>query len=209
MEKITIQVEPEIQDYARAITAYSTRKRSYWIGLGVTFISCLAMLIVSIANIQMGRGNTSLLLVFIAFVIMLLSFYPFWSGWIITKKMKKNDLATLVTTYVLDEEKVSVSSSMSETTFLWSLFAQAFEDGEYFLFGYSSNKNMVQFIPKRSFESEEQESLVRSLITQKLGAVENIRKGFTGWKLALVSALLSLLFFGCVVVIAFSIALLI
>jgi hypothetical protein len=199
MEKIVVHVEPKIQDYSRALRAYITRRQKYWISLGASFTFCLSSGLILGLNILKQR-STSLILVVVAVVWLMLISLPLWSEWLIKRKMSKNKLATLPTTYEMDDERIAISNSVAETKYSWILFSRAFENEQYFLLGYSTNKNMVQFIPKRAFLSKDHETLTRSLIVRQLGEIENIQKGLTGWKLALLSAILFLLMFGCVVV---------
>ncbi len=100
-----------------------------------------------------------------------------------------------------------VISQMAEAKYDWKLFTKAFEDGQYYMITYSTNKNMFQFIPKRAFNSLEQEAKTRELIVRQLGKIEDTGEGLTRWGLAALTAVLTLVFILCVIGLAVLIAL--
>lgn len=207
MEKIVIQFVPELNDYSRVIRSFLTRKRLYWVGLGVIgglALICSGLLIIDSLD---GSFQTTKYLVPLILALVIIESYPLWGGWLTLRSASKKENLILPARYELDEENMIVISQMAEAKYDWKLFTKAFEDGQYYMITYSTNKNMFQFIPKRAFNSLEQEAKTRELIVRQLGKIEDTGEGLTRWGLAALTAVLTLVFILCVIGLAVLIAL--
>ena len=200
MEKIVVQFAPTLEDYSHVVRSFLTRKRSYWVSLGILGIAALSFFILAIFEILNGEFGRVVYSLLFSFLIAFVMSYPLWSGWLTIKNAQKKEQLVLPAKYELDDEKVIVVNQIAEVKYDWGMFSKAFDDGQYFFLTYSTNKNMFQFIPKRAFASIEQENMTRDLIIRHLGSVENTINGMTGWKLTVFFAVLSLLFVFCWVV---------
>lgn len=58
--------------------------------------------------------------------------------------------------------------SLAESKPSWDAFRQVIETRADFLLCHATSKHMVQFVPKRAFESPEQEEAFRALVRSKL-----------------------------------------
>ena len=208
MVKIIVQFEHTLNDYSRVIRSFLTRKRLYWVSLGVYSICALIFLVLAVAGLFNDSLRMGFYLAPIFLLILLFTFYPFWSGWLTIRNAPKKEHLTLPAKYELDDERVVVVNELAEVKYDWNVFSKAYDDGQYFFISYSTNKNMFQFIPKRAFASVEQERITRDLIVRHLGEIEETQKGLTGWKLTVLTAILFSLIMLCVVVVAVSVAIL-
>lgn len=199
MEKIVIQFVPDLKDYSNVIRSFYTRRRSYWIGLGVVIALTIIILPLSLLDLYTGDFKTSVYISPILLLLVLIVSIPLWSGWLTIRNASKKENLTLPAKYELDDEKVYVVNQIAEVKYDWSVFNKAYEDQRYIFITYSTNKNMFQFIPKRAFTSIDQEKMARELIIRHLGGIEDNQKGLTGWKLAGLAAVLFFAFLLCVI----------
>lgn len=197
MEKVVVQIKPELADYSRVIFAYTTRKRMYWFGIGAISACSVVFFLLAIWMTLDGDGNLGLTLVAIAIFLLLLVSFSLLTGWFSARSLSNKKQATLPITYEFDDEEIVVRSAVAEGKYSWAMFNKAYENKQYLMFGYSVNKKMVQFIPRRAFDSREHESTIRAVVGRKLGEIENIEKGLTGWKLSLVIGITTLFLFAC------------
>ena len=190
MDKVVLQFEPKPNDYSYVIRSFLTYKRMYWVSLGIYSIGTLALLAVSVLSFWIDSLRFSLYLAVIFLMLLFLTSYPLWSGWLTVRNAPKKEHLTLPARYELDDDQVVVVNQLAETKYDWRVFSKAFDDGQYYFLSHSTNKNMLQFIPKRAFASPEQENAVRGMIIRHLGEIEDTQKGLTGWKLTVLTALL-------------------
>lgn len=200
MEKITIQFKPEIGDYHKVTRSYLTRKRIYWLFLGIYIACTLAIIFLTILSILGGGTLRSAIIYFgpIVLFFVFLTFLPVISGWLTVRSAVKKEHLTIPVTYEIDGEKVRVSNALADVIYSWDVFSHAYENETYFFLTHSSNLNMFQFIPKHAFSSVNEEAFVRSIAVEKFGKVENIRSGLTGWKLTFLVVFLITLLLACV-----------
>lgn len=202
MEKIVIQFVPDLKDYSHVIRSFYTRKRSYWIGLGVAIAISVILLPLSIFNLLTGDMRTGLYFIPLLLLLAFLVSIPLWNGWLTIRSASKTENLTLPATYELGDEKVFVVNQIAEVKYDWSMFSRAFEDRNYYFITYSTNKYMFQFIPKRAFVSIDQKRMARELIVRHLGEIEETSKGLKGWKLAGLAAILFIALLLCIIGVA-------
>lgn len=102
----------------------------------------------------------------------------------------------------MDNDRIFTVNQVAENKMDWSVFNKVVETKEYYFLIYSVNKNAFQIIPKRAFESIQQEQEARILFEQKLGKIENIQIGLRGWKLSFLTFVVLALFSGGCLVLA-------
>jgi hypothetical protein len=190
MEKVTVKFTPRPEDYSTTIRIFSSSKSiATSIAKGfLAFVSIILVLIVALSIFKVGLRGLSHLWGYIVPVLilsLLIFLAPSLSGWAMARKVSKQPQLSQPVTYEIGDEKIRIMSSLSESILDWRLFSKVFETEEHYLLVYVTNKNMFQFLAKRTFESKIQENEVRSLIEQKLGKIEDIQKGLRGWKLSL------------------------
>ncbi|HRQ22011.1 MAG TPA: YcxB family protein [Anaerolineales bacterium] len=194
MEKIKIQFTPLLQDYGKSarILLVNRQKRTAIVNGFVVFT-----IIAVIANFFLNSGDSinkySLpILIFLAIIL----FSPIVSAWLMQRKASKQPQLLQTVVYEMDNEQILSVSQLAESKLNWNIFNKVFEADEYYFLIYVVNKSMYQFIPKRAFESPEQEKYARILFERKLGRIENIQKGLRGWKLSLLTFLGIVIFSG-------------
>lgn len=169
----------------------------YWFGVGVFSACSVWFFLLAIWMILDGDGSLGLTFVAIAIFLLLLVSVSLLTGWFSARGLSNTEQATLPVTYEFDDEEIVARSAVAEGKYSWAMFNKAYENNQYLMFGYSVNKNIVQFIPKRAFDSREHEATIRAVVVRKLGEIENIEKGLTGWKLSLVIGITTLFLFAC------------
>jgi hypothetical protein len=83
---------------------------------------------------------------------------------------------------------------VSETRYNWEILKSAFESKDLYFLTYAADQNSFQFIPKRVFQSQEQENDFRDLIIHHLSNIQVIDRGIKGWKLSVLVGIVSLIF---------------
>jgi hypothetical protein len=95
-------------------------------------------------------------------------------------------------TWELDDERVHIQTALSEAKLAWVAFTHAGETTSYYFLVYAQNKNVVQFLPRRTFTGQgPDEAAFRSFLEGRFGALRNMGVRLT-FKLSLV--LLGLLY---------------
>jgi hypothetical protein len=76
--------------------------------------------------------------------------------------------------WYLDDDQIITKTKVSEIKLNWSVFTKVLEFGPYYLLLHSGNVRVLSFIPKRSFESPEQEIEFRKLVERKIGKINDV-----------------------------------
>jgi hypothetical protein len=186
MDKITLQFTPKPEDYSIAIKTYiSNRQTSFSVLRGILGVPIFTILLSLVLNIFNGDFQSFLCYLPILLMLLLVLFLPAISGSSVARKTLKQPQLPHPVTFELDDEKIYITTQLAENKLDWNVFNKVVETDLYYLFIYTVNKNMIQFLPKRSFVSQTQQEDVRLLVEKKLGKIENIQKGIRGWKLSL------------------------
>lgn len=190
MEKITVKFIPQPEDYSTTIRIFSSSK-SIATSIAKGFLALVSLVLISIVTLSIFKAGLRSLshlwgyIVPVLILSLLIFLAPSLAGWATARKVSKQPQLSQPITYEIGDEKIHITSSLSESILDWRLFSKVFETEQHYLLVYVTNKNMFQFLAKRAFESKIQENEVRSLIEQKLGKIEDIQKGLRGWKLSL------------------------
>ncbi len=165
-QPISFHFIPTKDDYIRGLRAFETSKTNFKRNMAKIGIF-EALFVVAIFAGSLGDGPWPWLLVLIGPIILgyFWGILPLRMG----RQIEKNERFTAETTWELGEDQIVIKNKFSETKMDWGSFQKVVETGDYYLLIYATSKNMFQFIPKRAFESQEQETNFRELLKRKLG----------------------------------------
>jgi hypothetical protein len=160
METLTVVCTCTEKDYVKAARAIMMRGPASWVlwlvGLGMT--TC-----VIVALVRSGDTGS-----FFRFALLLPAFMVLYtfvlSPMLIARRVRKHERLRTEVTWQFSDVDVLMSNKYSEVRIDWGTFQTVRETKEYYLLAYTVNKRVHQFIPKRAFESEEQEEAFRELL---------------------------------------------
>ena len=75
-------------------------------------------------------------------------------------------------TWTIDDSRLHVSTPRTKYEMDWDLLGTMVETKQYYLLPRSTNKGLVDIVPKRAFESSEQEAEFRRRIEQYVGPIK-------------------------------------
>jgi hypothetical protein len=169
------------EDYSRVIRAFTLRQPLFWIiivGLGlVTGYEMCAMLGAVASSLAGGRLATgtysplSLLICtgfYLFFPVYLLLLRPYLD----TQRIKKHEDKLKQITWVMDDYHLHIAYVQMKSEVEWAVFDKAVETKQYYLLIHAMNKRAFQFIPKRAFESPEQEASFRRYVEKYVGPIK-------------------------------------
>ena len=167
---LTLTFTPTKQDYVRTLRAYYFRQRSTWI-MVLVFGGIFAYGIYTMVTTGFDRYPDYFYYLPLLFVIYLL-FIFFYSPSLIGRRVQNDERLRATATWQASSREIVIKNKHSLTKLEWRQFQRVIETRRYYLFVYASNRNTIQFLPKRVFASPEQETAFRDLLRKKFPAFQ-------------------------------------
>lgn len=162
---LTLTFTPTKQDYVKTLRAYYFRQRDTWIMLlifgGVFFYGVYTMLVSGFDRYPHYFYYLPLLFVIYLFFIF------FYSPSLVGRRVQADERLRAAATWQVDHREIVIKNQHSLTKLDWRRFQRVIETKNYFLFVYAANRNTIQFLPKRAFDSSKQEEAFRNLLEKK------------------------------------------
>jgi hypothetical protein len=89
-----------------------------------------------------------------------------WAKTLYEKQIDSTPLLKETRQIVFNDEGISGHHNLGRGTIKWNAFLEACETSDDFFF--FTGKRTAQFVPKRAFNGEEQQDILRNLVRQKL-----------------------------------------
>ena len=93
-----------------------------------------------------------------------------WQPYRMKRQAEKEEQLRSEMIWEVDDTQVVITTSLAAAKMDWQVFRQVIETKTDFLLCMAASKHMVRFVPKRAFESPEQEEAFRALVRSKLPA---------------------------------------
>jgi hypothetical protein len=180
MEPLELSYTATAEDYARSIRAVTLRRPAALfliISFGLLFVMVVCTFLGVIMLILIGERPATDFIGFIYFLpcttvlllfpILLLLINPYLAG----QRFNKHQDKVGQITWAMDDDKVRIDSALTKSETGWDIFSKAMENKRYYFLVYAMNKRMFQFIPKRAFESPQQEADFRRCVEKALGSI--------------------------------------
>lgn len=156
MEPVSLNLALTKKDYVKTLRFQLLRSRRMWLLFIGFFLFGWGLEILMPAGSKIPIGwliGISLLLV--------ATYFYFVRPLMAVEQARRHGRLGLEATLTLDEEHVFVSSKLGETSREWEAYRGVRETDDYYLLEYTYYPGAAQVIPKRAFESSEQELAFR------------------------------------------------
>lgn len=178
MEPITIRFIPTVRDYLYVnlrLSLRSFKRRALvWLAILLCAIGLNAFELSRSLVVRELLDIQVLILVLSAIVLPVivisglfgvsLLVIPLLRAWIVSSKPHFR----VETKYMFSEDSVIVMDAHSELKQDWTVYNEALATKNYYILILSMNKNAGRFLPRRAFESPEQDAALRDLLDRKL-----------------------------------------
>ena len=158
---ITFHYSPTPEDYVTTLRDFSFHDRRTWLTLAAWFIMTLVIIYFFLTG-TFGSGLFPGMLVFILPVAFLYNFLTAPSR--IGKQVARNPAYVGEVTWRVTSQDILITSVEEEIHMPWSKFSRAKEITDHFLLFQAENPRIFQFVPKRAFETPEQEDTFREML---------------------------------------------
>jgi hypothetical protein len=170
MEPIRVCFTPTKEDYIKALRAFNLRSTSTIVIF--IFLACAG--ICSFVYITLGSPTRSpdnwILLLSAGTIILMWAISRFVLGPALAgRRVQKNERLRSETYWVVDDAQITIKNEYSEGKADWGVFQRVIDTKEHYLLVHTTNKRLLQILPKRAFESESQEACFRDLLKRHLG----------------------------------------
>ncbi len=155
-------------DYITALRSFLFHQKSM---RNLNILALLVIFYVVFYFITTGYFSWILLVIVFLFYGFLVFLHPAAVG----EKVDKDPRLHSETTWVIDENKVSIHDPFNDTSVDWGTFAEALETDELYLLCDSVARASYKIVPKRAFTSTEQQQEYRRLVEAKRGTIRRIR----------------------------------
>jgi ABC-type transport system involved in cytochrome bd biosynthesis fused ATPase/permease subunit len=161
---------PTPNDYKKIIRIYHLSDKRLWIVIGLFGIPqlCCSISIIIQNGFSAGIYPFLLALLFPAFILYLLVLVPLNFA----QRAKKDERLTSKTTWIVSDDQIIVKNDYADSKTSWDAFQKVIEARAYYLFFYQGKKNQFQMLPKRAFNTVDQELAFQKMVSKK---VENYR----------------------------------
>ena len=164
-QPFTLTFTPTKQDYVKTLRAYYFRQRSTWIMLlvlGGIFVYGIYTILV----FGFDRYPSYFYYLPLLFVIYLF-FIFFYSPSLIGRRVQVDERLRATATWQVYDYEIVIKNQHSQTKLVWRQFQRVIVTRSYYLFVYAANRNTIQFLPRRAFDSSEQETTFRELVKKR------------------------------------------
>lgn len=167
METFTFRFTPTKNDYAIASREMTLRQTGMRLAIVVVALipPALTMFHVSLEPFDLV-GLICVLFPIWLFLYSLIAYILFVGPFMIARRAEKSKRCTSETILRANDEGVMMKDEFSEWKTDWGSFKKVLETKDYFLLILATN-NMGQPLPKRAFESSDQEIAFRKLLNTK------------------------------------------
>jgi hypothetical protein len=181
MEPLEFSYTVTGEDHARAIRAFTLRQPMYLaliggFGLLTVMMLCLflGIIVLSLMGDELATDPASFACVVPCFVTYLLipAYLLILGPYLAGQKFKKYQDRVGQVTWVIDDNRVKIDSSQMKSETDWQVFSKAMETKGYYFLIYTMNKRVFQFVPKRAFESPQQEADFRRYVEKNIGPIK-------------------------------------
>jgi hypothetical protein len=191
MNQIVAEFTLTPNDYAKAVRDSLPRKIFPWLISGWFGFPLLAVLFMFFINQHIDMSNFGRFVFGLALGSVALM-QPFLIPADVKKKIIEIGKTKVTQRYTFSDEGISIISADYEVKHNWSLIKEVSESKKFYFLIQADNSDALQFIPKSAFQSQEQDSAFRSLISRHVSDIKAVDKGIRGWKLWAVASILSL-----------------
>jgi len=189
--EISIEFTLSLEECGQAAQKVAAQNNCLWVITGWLGFPLIAFLLISIFQHKIDAGNFTgwmLGLVF-GFVVMM---YPFSFSAAAKREAIKSKSTSISQAYTFGSAGVTIKTKLSELKLDWKSFQKVFESKEFYFFVLIDNPRSFYFIPKRAFQTREEENGLRNLMAEHISNIPIIDKGLKGWKLSVLVSFLSL-----------------
>jgi hypothetical protein len=185
-----VQFTPTPEDFRKSTLAFSSKKFWLWFLSGWLGIPIMFMVIISwvTLSIPIDRFGVSVFALTLGFVF---TMYPYSAPANAMRQAIRDKKQSLPVKYIFGKDEIFIKSDEYELKYKWISLKGVAESNLFYHLVHSDGQ--FQFIPKRAFENNAMEQEFRDLILAHFPKMEMLEKGIVGWKLALVSSIISLL----------------
>jgi hypothetical protein len=164
-QTISFQFTPVKGDYIKTTRAIHMSNRQLWPILVAVVLVELCLL-----SAVLGRrlGDSPLNWMFVLPVPLAVVYIFVWGPINLGRQIEKNERLTCEMTWQVDDNQILAKNKFAETKMDWGTFQRFIETKDYYYLVYTINKRMFQFVPKRAFESKEQEAAFREMLKQNI-----------------------------------------
>lgn len=177
--EIKFQFTPTKEDYIKGFQAVHSPSPRSIVLTTVIAIGIAALYGNQVVSRPGLNGQTAWFVPFaILFVILLITVLIFFLSTIffsiaIDAKLRSDKEALSPVTWHMDDTQIITTTETGEIKPDWEQYSRAVEFGSYYMLFGSKNQRSCSVIPKRAFDSEQQEKDFRALIEQKLGQIKD------------------------------------
>lgn len=183
-KSINFVFTPTKTDYVKSMQSYYSRQKSVWSIATFLGIICLCTISYTVSRgVGIGIGLLIPILVFAFYLLSLFLIQPLLLG----RQIDANERLRTETEWVVNESEILViSRPHTETKYDWGSFCEFIETKDYFLILHSINKRMFQVVPRRAFQSSDQENEFRAMLENHFGKIDKgSSKKKSRWYIAL------------------------
>ena len=164
METLSFKFTPKKDDFISVVRATYALDSLKWLFVVLLLIVALPTTLTLLAGGLAYIGYALPLLCLMGFVAYLYFLMPA----ALAQQMQNDRQLSAETTCQVNDQGVTLKNQFTETKYNWDIFKRAVETESHYLLYYSMNRRMIQILPKRAFESSEQEAAFRELLTRKI-----------------------------------------
>jgi YcxB-like protein len=173
-ETVNLRFIPTQEDYVQSTRSYLWHNRRF---RRIFFIQALLFLCMIGVFILLNLYPPSELSLYIVLAVIIIQFplfaiFFFWALPLLTgRRFRKNERMHSETFWELNDDRVIIKNKFVETKTDWGSFKAVIEIKNHYLFMATA----FIFLPKRVFESPEQETAFRNLVSRNVKRVELLR----------------------------------
>jgi hypothetical protein len=165
METITLQFTLTKEDCIKTLRVTTFKRRRF---MHIFLVVLVIAVAISQVFIEMNEGAVLWNWLFIAIIILGILYEYILHPILFTRRLEKHERIPVEMTLSADGSGIDSASRLARNKVEWSEFKSVQETEDYFYLTHKGAAQMIEIIPKRAFESEEQAQAFRELAEGKI-----------------------------------------
>jgi hypothetical protein len=164
-QAITMKYTPDQVDYVQVLRIFFLRQTGIRVSLGFLAVA-FAVILFSVATQSTPITFFEILWLLLPpiFVVYIL----YWQPRSMAKRAIANEQLAAETTWLVSDEGIAISSSFGSNLLEWGMLTKLITSKDYYLLVFKTEKNFFRFLPRRAFESPQQDDLFLEQVNNHL-----------------------------------------
>jgi hypothetical protein len=155
-QALTMKYTPDRTDYVQVLRIFFLKQTGIRVSLAFLAVA-FAIILFSVAT--QSTPVTLFELLWLLLPPLFVVYILYWQPRSMSRRAMSNEQLAAETTWLVSDEGVAISSDFGSSLLTWDSLTKLVTSKDYYLLVFKTEKNFFRFLPRRAFESPEEDGL--------------------------------------------------